>query len=64
MNDTDTQEPIEPSIGARYEIDATRCDVYVCDGNGRPYRPKVSAIVDRCSRRVVGLAVEKPGEVD
>lgn len=56
--------PAEQQPGARFEIDATERDIYIRDESGWRYRPTIVAIVDRCSRRIVGLAVEKPAEAD
>ena len=60
MNDMNTPNPAEQQPGAGFEIDATRCDSYIRDESGWRYRPTILAIVDRCSGRIVRLAVEKP----
>jgi hypothetical protein len=56
--------PAEQQPGARFELDATRCDIYIRDESGWRYRPTILATFDRCSGHLVGLAVEKRAEAN
>lgn len=64
MSNMNTPKPIEPSVGARYEIDAFLSDIYLCVANRPPYRPEIKSCVERWFGGIAEIVVEKPNAAD
>lgn len=66
MSNMNTPKPIEPSVGARYEIDAFLSDIciHLCVANRPPYRPEIKSYVERWFGGIAEIVVEKPNAAD
>jgi hypothetical protein len=66
MNNMNTPKPIEPSIGARYEIDSFLSDIciHICVANLPTHRPDIKSPVEMWFKGIAEIVVQKSSEAD